>query len=698
MKLQQRALIILAITTAILVVVFYLVVSKLITDNYSQLETSHVQENAQLTRDLLQSEVDNLETTGRDYAYNNAMYVYSEQGASDIINNILSNEALAKDNIDFLAVIRKNGTVLFKSAVNPENSEPLPFPQGLLDYMGTKNTLKLSSDYPMDVSGLLILPEGTVLISSHPILSSRNTGPSNGSVIIGRFIDAELIHKLSSVTRLDVSFAAFNDPNLPEDYHRASRGFGVSRSLVVEPVNETKIAGYVLLRDIDRQPVLILKAETERDIYAQGQASLRYLLFAVLFAALGYATTVWLLLGRIVLGPVSNLDANITAISRRGDPSERLPVSGNDELASLAVSINKMLTSIEIQQAELNRRLGQIRTAAEISRSLSSLLDPSVLLPSVVDLIRERFDLYYVGLFLIDEKGERAVLRAGTGEAGQAMMASGHSLTVGGNSMIGWATRHKEARIALDVGEEAVRFNNPHLPLTRSELAMPIIGRDKVLGAMTIQSDRPNAFDENDILIIRGIADSLSIALENAELFTQTQRSLQEISKLNRVYLQQTWSKALEEHGDLSFEYLNPGYSASSPSKTITLPLTLREQAFGEMNLDLAADDLTPEEKEMVEAIIVQTSYALENARLFEQTVRRANRERRVLEITSKFRATNDPQEMLRIALEELQQTLNASRAQVILQPEQTLPPDARPAHGKDNNNGHNDPSVLRAE
>jgi len=346
----------------------------------------------------------------------------------------------------------------------------------------------------------------------------------------------------------------------------------------------------------------------------------------------------------------------------------------------------------------LNRRLGQIRTAADISRSLSSLLDPSALLPSVVDLIRERFDLYYVGLFMIDEKGERAVLRAGTGEAGQAMMVAGHNLGVGSNSMIGWATEHKEARIALDVGEEAVRFNNPHLPLTRSELAMPIVGREKVLGALTIQSDRANAFDENDILIIRGIADSLSIALENAELFTQTQRSLQEISKLNRAYLQQTWSKALEEHGDLAFEYQNPGYSSTGLSKTITLPLTLREQAFGEMNLDLAAEDLSPEEKEMVEAIIAQTSYALENARLFEQTVRRANRERRVLEITSKFRATNDPQEMLRIAMEELQQTLNASRAQVILQPEQALPPDARLTHGNGNgnghNNGHHDPSV----
>lgn len=204
---------------------------------------------------------------------------------------------------------------------------------------------------------------------------------------------------------------------------------------------------------------------------------------------------------------------------------------------------------IVVQYVEkLERRMVQIHTAAEISRDISRLIDINFLLPKICELVKVQFNLYYVGVFLVERENisangngsnivdERyAVLVAGSGEEGKRMLSDKHKLLVGGNSMIGWATANRKGRFALDVDKEIVRFNNPNLPRTRSELALPILsskgGKDSirddnqdeihVLGAMTVQSDQENAFDDEDLIVLQGIADSLAAAIENARLYQQ---------------------------------------------------------------------------------------------------------------------------------------------------------------------------------
>ncbi|MGQ9710549.1 MAG: GAF domain-containing protein [Anaerolineae bacterium] len=181
---------------------------------------------------------------------------------------------------------------------------------------------------------------------------------------------------------------------------------------------------------------------------------------------------------------------------------------------------------------ETSRRASQLATAAEVSAAASSILSLEELLPQAVELIRQRFDLYYVGVFLLDETGRWAVLRAGTGEAGRQMLEMGHKLEVGGKSMIGWCTANARARIALDVGAEAIRFDNPLLPETRSEMALPLISRGRVIGAMTIQSSKPAAFTDEDITALQTMADQLATAIENARLFAEATQSLAETREL----------------------------------------------------------------------------------------------------------------------------------------------------------------------
>lgn len=184
---------------------------------------------------------------------------------------------------------------------------------------------------------------------------------------------------------------------------------------------------------------------------------------------------------------------------------------------------------------EAHSRSNLLQTAAQVSQAASSILDVVELIATSVNLIRDHFNFYYVGLFLVDESGRWAVLQAGTGQAGRIQLESNHRLEVGGESMIGRCVANRQARIALDVGAEGVHFKNPILPDTHSEMALPLISRDKVIGALTVQSVERDAFSDEDVTLLQTMANQLANAIENASLFTQTQEALAEAETLYQV-------------------------------------------------------------------------------------------------------------------------------------------------------------------
>lgn len=188
------------------------------------------------------------------------------------------------------------------------------------------------------------------------------------------------------------------------------------------------------------------------------------------------------------------------------------------------------------------KRALQLQTAAAVSNAASTILSLDELLPFVVDLIQERFGLYYVGLFLINRQENQADLRAATGEAGRQLLTLHQHLHLDESSMIGWSITHRQARIAVDVGDDAVRFSNPLLPDTRSEVTLPLISRGQVLGAMTAQSREPTAFTDQDVAVLQSLADQVANAIANAQLFdeahhaqAQAEARLREVQFLQRV-------------------------------------------------------------------------------------------------------------------------------------------------------------------
>src|SRR3972149_2146267 len=165
---------------------------------------------------------------------------------------------------------------------------------------------------------------------------------------------------------------------------------------------------------------------------------------------------------------------------------------------------------------DIHRHATLLKAAARAAKDITTILDPYELIQRTVDIICDEFGFYYAGVFLLDDGKQDAVLKAGRGDAGRAMINEGHKLAVGGNSMIGACIADRQGRIALDVGAEAVFFENPHLPKTRSEMALPLVVGNDVIGALTVQSTEEAAFHEEDIAALQTMADQLAIAHHNS--------------------------------------------------------------------------------------------------------------------------------------------------------------------------------------
>ncbi len=200
----------------------------------------------------------------------------------------------------------------------------------------------------------------------------------------------------------------------------------------------------------------------------------------------------------------------------------------------------------EAARAENERRALQFQTAAEVAHAASSIIDLDQLLPQAAELLRQRFDLYYVGIFLVDETGQWVALRAGTGEAGRIMLERKHGFIVGGSSMIGRCVAEAKPQIPERV-EAAVRYVNPLLPLTTAEIALPLVSRNQMIGAMSIQSSKVRAFSDTDIIILQTVADQLANAIQNARLFEQLNTSLTESERQTEVSLAINEAQSVEE-------------------------------------------------------------------------------------------------------------------------------------------------------
>ena len=345
---------------------------------------------------------------------------------------------------------------------------------------------------------------------------------------------------------------------------------------------------------------------------------------------------------------------------------------------------------VQIHTQHLESQLIQTQIAAEILISLNSILDPEEILVQFVDLIKEKFVLYFVGIFELTDSGNRLDLKYGSGDEGFRMVTEKFSILVNTDLLVGWAILNRKSRFATDVGQDAVQFNYPLLPETHSELVIPLISSTPMnpvvhrshveiphsyTGVLSIQSKKVMAFSQEDVTIFQIIAKGLITAIENAKLYQEMNNSYVEMENLNRQYLRDSWFKISSAHGVLAHtaeDELPQEYPAGEESACI-IPLVLKDQVIGLLSLEGDINspqpfDLVDEDRKFVDAVLTETALALENVRLLEETQLRANNEHLLSELSRHAQSSTDLESILQLAVKELGRSLGASEALIELQ------------------------------
>ena len=210
-------------------------------------------------------------------------------------------------------------------------------------------------------------------------------------------------------------------------------------------------------------------------------------------------------------------------------------------VAERTADLERRTLEMENNSRETERRASQLRAVAMVARAISSIQDLQDLLPNIASVISKEFNFYHAGIFLVDDAKEFAVLVASNSEGGQRMLKRNHKLKIGEVGIVGFSAATGQARIALDTGEDAVYFDNPDLPTTRSEMALPLRVGENVIGILDVQSEQTGAFDEEDIELLSIVADQVSIAIQNARQFQAAQKAAEEAEEVYRRYIRSEW-------------------------------------------------------------------------------------------------------------------------------------------------------------
>ncbi len=535
-------------------------------------------------------------------------------------------------------------------------------------YLGIRSTLRL------------VLQTGAPV---HRAFTLRQANDGRLTVVVDAAIDPQTAAPLgrtyyaASETLTD-NFGDFTEPLIEEEIRRDAQ--------------DTSLWAYVPFYRADgtREGVLAVNIVTNE--LAEYERQLRLLaLITLLCTVVPLAGLGWWS-GWEFTRPVHAVVAGMEKLSG-GDLKHRIDLERHDEAGVLIRTFNAlpsrfytMLTEME-QQVNLHNRTAQQRGrylefATDLAEIVSTETDTERLIQTIIELIARRFQLYYTGLFLVDEAREWAVLRAGTGKAGEAMLRRGHRLRLDDTSMIGWSITQGQNRIAQDASMDTVRQTQDELPDTRSEAALPLRARGKVLGALSAQSTRMGAFDRDTLLALQAAADQLALALEAASLARQHEEAQQAVRQAYGELSRRAWNDllrarrnlgyAIDERGILPLSKETPEYPLTDDLAglpEVSFPIQVRGQVLGRLEARKPnLEEWTEEERLLLETLVEQLGVALESARLYQETQRRAERERLAGEITARLRASNDPQVILQTAVTELRQALQAAQAQVLFQ------------------------------
>ena len=453
--------------------------------------------------------------------------------------------------------------------------------------------------------------------------------------------------------------------------------------------NNTEVLGYYqYFPELDS----VLVSEIEQREVAQKILELLFTNLSVgIFTAL-MSLSIVLVISRSISHPIVTLAKKATELAQ-GDLSTRIEINQADEIGVLANTFNSVASELQtlIQTLEqkvadrtedLQKQANRLRVAAEVARDSTTSQDLDELLNRSTQLVMDRFGFYHTGIFMIDPEREYAVLRASPTKAGQEMIKREHRLRIGQVGIVGYVAATGEPRIALDTGQDIAYFNNPLLPNTRSEMALPLLVNNEIIGVLDVQSEKPEAFSQEDIATLQIMADQLALAIQRAQFSDELQRNLQELEYAYQRFTLSSW-RELAQESEQRVGYKYDGVqivSLAAPSResiqairqgkvvlkstiedengnkktTLAIPVKVRDQVIGAINLDFANEDLAQDTVRLVEELSNRLAMSLENARLYTETQRQAENERLAGEISTRIGSSINVETILRTTVQEI--------------------------------------------
>jgi GAF domain-containing protein len=378
--------------------------------------------------------------------------------------------------------------------------------------------------------------------------------------------------------------------------------------------------------------------------------------------------------------------------------NEQAQITANAELRALQASLEQRVAErtidLEFANQRNEKRAKQFEAITQVARATVANQSLEEFLSNMVRLISKQFGFYHAGIFLLDQQREYAELRAANSEGGQRMLSRGHRLAIGQSGIVGYVAATGRARIALDVGDDAAFFNNPDLPSTRSEIALPLRVADQIIGILDVQSITSNAFQEEDVEVLSTLADQVAIGIQNALSYETTQKLLREAQQTSGNFLQESWKVlGAQREGVIGYHLIdNKVAPLTKPlssnlvdqamlSKTVlkedgdhamlAVPIRMRDEVIGVLDIRVPDEhEWDEDEVDIATAVAERLSLAIESILLLKSTQRRAEIERITADITSKIGATSQFDSILRTAAEELSRALGGSEVLVQLQSE----------------------------
>lgn len=469
------------------------------------------------------------------------------------------------------------------------------------------------------------------------------------------------------------------------------------------PEEHTAFVHYALIKEIN----LSLITEIEQSKVAQSAINLLFtnILIGLFTAALAF--TIIYITSQSISNPIISLAQKANALSA-GQMNTRIIIDREDEIGGLSSSFNSMAEQlqnlvrtleekVEDRTQGLQVQANRLLLAAEIARDAATLGNLDDLLTRSSQLVFDRFKFYHTGIFLLDQPRDYAILRASPTEAGRAMLEQGYRLRVGKDGIVGSVAFTGEARVIADTtATDSSYLHNPLLPKTRSELVIPLKVETRVIGVLDVQSEIPQAFSQDDIAILQIMADQLALAIERVQLVKQLESRLGELEHAYQQFTVTSWQE-LSQQPDFKAGYsfdgvklapiasfpvwsqdaLKRGRSIVLPGKTndskdslLAVPLRLRGQSIGVLNMRFTGDTVNAETISLSEEIANRLAVALENARLYTETQKLAQQERAVSEISTRITTSINIENILRTAVQELGRMMPNAEITVRLQEE----------------------------